>query len=265
MQMNLDSPNFLHSNPFLYEIFHGEDDDSMGQFVLTLLNYYKTGKKVLDVGSGLGREVSFLNRNGFDSIGIDFSEEMIAWSQSHYPESSFVKGDQADFSLEQSFDAIYCVGSTFLYNFTNEKILQCLRCFRKHLETGGLLYLDMRNAAFFLTEEGQRWLSEELVERRKIAENLVTLQTRFHIDLPNQMLLRDYCWTVSGHEPVAEHLQHRLIFPQELVLFLEVSGFQIKQLFDKPAPHLNQYEPGQSIKFNENLEGRRMQVIAEAI
>ncbi|RCW77017.1 class I SAM-dependent methyltransferase [Saliterribacillus persicus] len=265
MQMKLNTDNFLHSNPFLYELFHHEDNDSMAKFILTLLNHYKAGSKILDVGCGLGREVSFLNRNGYDVFGLDNSEEMLSWAQKRYPASTFVKGDQAAFSLAQSFDAIYCVGSTFLYNFSNETILQSLRCFREHLQTGGLLYLDMRNAAFFLTKEGQRWLSEELVDRRKMNEQLVTLQTRFEIDLPNQMLMRDYCWTVSGQEPVVEHLQHRLIFPQELVLFLEKSGFRIKELFDEPAPHVDHYEPEQRIIFNNNLQGRRMQVIAEAV
>jgi SAM-dependent methyltransferase len=216
LKLNLHSDNFLHTNPSLYVEFNGDHDQSMAQFIYKLLTEYKVGRKVLDVGSGPGREVAFLNRNGYDAVGVDNSEEMLAWARGQYPGMSFVYGEQSTLALEQQFDALYCVGSTFLYNFTNEAVLASLRGFRKHLRDGGLLYLDMRNAAFFLTREGQRWLTEELTEQRKINETVISLRTRFSIDLANQMLERDYCWIVAGQKPVVEHLKHRLLFPQEL-------------------------------------------------
>lgn len=260
-----DTENFLHTNPSLYLAFNGEHDQSMAQFIHTLLAEYKAGKRVLDVGSGPGREVAYLNRAGYEAVGLDNSEEMLSWARKHYPDYSFEYGDQADFSLGREFDALYCVGSTFLYNFTNEAVLASLNCFRKHLQTGGLLYLDMRNAAFFLTKEGQRWLTDELIEQRKINETIVSLKTRFRIDLANQLLERDYCWTVGDHPPIAEHLRHRLLFPQELAYYLSSSGFRLLQLFDKPAPHVDLFERDRPLSYGQDMLGRRMQIIAQAI
>lgn len=265
MPIKWDSDNFLHTNPSLYATFNGEHDESMARFIHRLLTTYRTGRKVLDVGSGPGREVAYLHRAGYEAVGLDKSEEMLAWARSHYPGLPFLHGDQADFSLEQQFDAIYCVGSTFLYNFTNAAVRASLACFRKHLHTGGLLYLDMRNAAFFLTREGQRWLTEELVEQRTFEGKTVTLQTRFSLDLARQLLERDYIWTVAGHSPVVEHLQHRLLFPLELVAYLESSGFRLVQLFDQPAPHVARFEADSQLTFSAGLTGTRMQVVAEAI
>lgn len=265
MNYKTDTDNFLHTNPSLYLAFNGEQDQSMAHFIHTLLIEYKAGKKVLDIGSGPGREVAYLNRAGYEAVGLDNSEEMLSWAKEQYPGLPFVYGDQADFSLEQQFDALYCVGSTFLYNFTNEEVLASLQCFRNHLHAGGLLYLDMRNAAFFLTGEGQRWLTEELVEHRKVNDTVVSLRTRFSIDPANQMLERDYCWTVAGYKPIVEHLRHRLLFPQELAHYLSSSGFRLLRLFDQPAPHVDAYDPDRPLIYSQDMLGTRMQVIAQAI
>ncbi|UKS29392.1 class I SAM-dependent methyltransferase [Paenibacillus sp. HWE-109] len=265
MNLKLDTDNFLHTNPSLYLAFSGEDDLSMAHFMHKLLSEYKVGKKVLDIGCGPGREVAYLNHMGYEAVGLDNSEEMLLWAKEHYPEMSFVHGDQANFSLHQQFDALFCVGSTFLYNFTNDAVLSSLQCFRSHLHTDGMLYLDMRNAAFFLTKEGQRWLTDELVEQRQVKDKVISLQTRFSIDLANQILERDYCWTVDGFKPIVEHLRHRLLFPQELVQYLASSGFRLVQLFDKPDPHINNYDLQGPLSFSNEMVGRRMQIIAQAI
>jgi SAM-dependent methyltransferase len=265
MELKLDTDNFLHTNPSLYVAFCGEHDMSMAHFIHKLLTEFKTGKKVLDIGSGPGREVAYLQGAGFEAFGLDNSKEMLSWAKEQYPGLPFVYGDQSDFSLGQQFDALYCVGSTFLYNFSNDSVVASLRCFRKHLHSGGLLYLDMRNAAFFLTKEGQRWLTEELVEQRTVKGTTVSLKTRFRIDLANQLLERDYCWTVDGMKPIVEHLRHRLLFPQELVHYLSSSGFRLVRIFDKPEPHINLFDSQGPLAFGSDMQGRRMQVIAQAV
>ncbi len=265
MPYKTDTDNFLHTNPSLYLAFHDDDELSMARFVHRLLVEYKAGSRVLDVGSGPGREVAYLHRAGYEAAGLDNSQEMLSWARALYPGLTFEYGSQSDFDLGRQFDALICVGSTFLYNFTNAEVLASLRCFRQHLPEGGLLYLDMRNAAFFLTGEGRRWLTEELTERRAINGETVTMTTRFGIDSARQLLDRNYCWTFEGHKPVREHLQHRLLFPQELALYLELSGFRLVRLFDKPAPHVARFEPGQPLAFGDEMTGTRMQAIAVAV
>ncbi|WP_281890494.1 trans-aconitate 2-methyltransferase [Paenibacillus sp. YYML68] len=262
--LKLDTDNFLHTNPSLYLAFNGEQDPSMGYFIHKLLKEYQTGPRVLDIGSGPGREVAYLHSVGYDAVGLDNSEEMLAWARAQYPSLPFVYGDQADFALGEQFDALYCVGSTFLYNFSSEAVMSSLSCFRKHLRTGGLLYLDMRNAAFFLTKEGQRWLTEELAEQRTYEGQVVSLRTRFSIDLAEQLLKRDYCWTVEGCEPIVEHLKHRLLFPQELAHYVTAAGFKLVRIFDKPEPHLSKVDLAEPLHFSGELTGRRMQLIAIA-
>ncbi|WP_172249880.1 class I SAM-dependent methyltransferase [Saccharibacillus deserti] len=263
--VNPDRDNFLHANPPLYLTFNGEEDSGMARFIHKLLREFGSGPKVLDVGCGPGREVAWLSEAGYDVTGLDQSEEMLRWARERYPRLPFIRGDQESFELREKFDALTCVGSTFLYNFTNENVHASLACFRSHLNEGGLLYLDMRNAAFFLTREGQRWLQEELVDQRVYEGQAVTLRTRFSIDLPRQLLLRDYSWEFNGQEPIAEHLQHRLLFPQELVRYLNEAGFRVLELFDHPAPHIGAFEEDQPLAFGTSMQGRRLQLLAQAI
>lgn len=267
MSYRTDTDNFLHTNPSLYLAFNGDDDTSMGQFMYGLLERYAPGREVLDIGSGPGREVAYLNGNGYRAVGLDNSEAMLEWSRDRYPGSDFLYGNQTDFELGRQFDAVTCVGSTFLYNFTNVSIRASLSGFRRHLREGGLLYLDMRNAAFFLTPEGQRWLTEDLVEQQEAEGVRIQLRTRFRINPAEQLLEREYSWTIGDRPPLVEHLQHRLLFPQELAAYLEASGFAVLELFDQPAPHISSFEHAEdgSLLFGRELTGRRMQVIARAV
>lgn len=265
MSIKTNTDNLLHSNPALYAVFEDDKTFEMARFIHTILKKYGTGKRVLDIGSGLGREVGFLHEKGYEAVGIDASQEMIAWSREHYSSAVFHLGEQTKFALDQQFDAVICVGSTFLYNHTNLEALTALRNFRKHLDTGGILYLDMRNAAFFLTKDGQKWLTEELIEETMFNEEVAVVKTRFSIDLAAQILKRDYNWRIGSEEQIVEHLQHRLFFPQELVSLLTASGFEILELFDKPEPHIRKLDDDQLLAFEHGLCGRRLQVIARAI
>lgn len=255
----------LHSNPALYAVFEDDKTFEMAQFVSAVLKRYHTGKRVLDVGSGLGREVGFLKERGFDAVGVDASKEMIAWSREHFPAAAFYLGEQTVFDLKRRFDGVICVGSTFLYNETNSDALTALRNFRRHLDKGGILYLDMRNGAFFLTREGQRWLTEELVENTMYEGRAAVVKTRFRIDLATQTLHRDYNWIIGTRKPVVEHLKHRLFFPQELAALVSVCGFEVLEVFDKPEPHIGKIDSRQPLVFEHGLNGRRLQVIARAI
>lgn len=48
---------------------------------LKLLDKFLIGKKVLDVGCGMGLYVDYLAKNGIDAYGMDFVEEFISFAQ----------------------------------------------------------------------------------------------------------------------------------------------------------------------------------------
>lgn len=79
IHLKTDTANLLHSNPELYAVFESDKSFEMARFIHAILQKYETGRKVLDVGSGLGREVAFLSERGYDAVGIDASEDRKIW------------------------------------------------------------------------------------------------------------------------------------------------------------------------------------------
>ena len=94
IHLKTDTANLLHSNPELYAVFESDKSFEMARFIYAILQKYETGRKVLDVGSGLGREVAFLSERGYDAVGIDASEDMVAWSQKTIQAPLFIPGNR---------------------------------------------------------------------------------------------------------------------------------------------------------------------------
>lgn len=254
--------NLLHDHPSLYNHVLPDSGYLMSRFVHTILQRYQTGPRVLDVGCGLGREVRYLRDRGYAADGLDISDAMLEWARTNHPDARFIKGSQDAFGIDDQFDAILCLGSTFLYNHSIDAIRKTLREFHQHLQPNGLLLLEMRNGAYFLSPEGQQTLWTEQVEQVTLPEGQMTYTARFEIDFAAQLLERYYRWQLPGQEPLDEHLTHRLLFPQELRLLLATSGFSVEAMFDQPAPALGQLDD--AVVIGGQMRGARMHVIARA-
>jgi ubiquinone/menaquinone biosynthesis C-methylase UbiE len=73
-----------------------------------VLKKYVTGKNALDFGCGTGRSTRFLQKHGFETIGIDISDEMIDIAKRYDPTGKYIlikDGVYKDF-LPTSFDLI---------------------------------------------------------------------------------------------------------------------------------------------------------------
>lgn len=265
MNIKVDTESFLNENPDLYQAIYPYENKLMAKFVEHLLKRYISGNSVLDIGSGLGREVAYLTGKGYDVLGIDNCIEMIEFSKNKYKNESFYLADQRSFEFDKKFDAIFSVGSTFLYNFTDENILGTLNHFNKHLKREGIIYLDMRNPCFFMTPEGQSWISKDIIEETLLEGQFFKIVTQYNINFKEQKLIRDYQYYINDVYMKEERLYHRLIFLQEIIHYLNCSGFQIIMIFDEPAPHIGIFDDNQTFKYKATLKGRRMQLVAKKI
>jgi SAM-dependent methyltransferase len=67
------------------------------------------GKRVLDIATGPGYVAARAAERGADSVGLDFSETMLAFARSRSPNVEFVRGDATELPfLDGSFDAATC-------------------------------------------------------------------------------------------------------------------------------------------------------------
>lgn len=77
-----------------------------GQDVLSLIEPDEV-KKVIDLGCGTGVLTNELASRGWDVIGLDASDEMLAIARVNYPSLKFMKADAADFVLDEKVDVVF--------------------------------------------------------------------------------------------------------------------------------------------------------------
>ncbi|WHX48224.1 methyltransferase domain-containing protein [Paenibacillus woosongensis] len=91
--------------PELYDQKLGFVSD-YGKDVLRLLQP-QPGEMILDLGCGTG-DLSFeIQNSGARVLGMDYSPAMIEQGRRKYPSLDFIVGNAADFSLDQSMDAVF--------------------------------------------------------------------------------------------------------------------------------------------------------------
>jgi ubiquinone/menaquinone biosynthesis C-methylase UbiE len=67
-----------------------------------IIRAHVQGNKALDFGCGTGRSTRFLQRLGFEAVGVDIAEEMTARARSSDPEGDYHLIDDGDFSQFES-------------------------------------------------------------------------------------------------------------------------------------------------------------------
>lgn len=97
--------------------------------------------KVLDVGSGSGRDVYVMHKAGINALGMDLSEGMLSYSRQKYPNLEFVKGDMEHIPFDdKEFDGLWVHG-TLLHAETNESVQNSLAEFNRVLKPNGILHI----------------------------------------------------------------------------------------------------------------------------
>jgi len=65
------------------------------------------GKKILDMGCGYGTTTNYLLQMGYDSIGIDYSEEAVAAAKKRFPNGNYLFANAESMPFkDQEFDVI---------------------------------------------------------------------------------------------------------------------------------------------------------------
>ncbi len=113
-------------------------------FVTKLLRTY--GKhSVLELGIGTGLFAVPLHEAGFDMEGLEISQVMIDVVGQRAPRLKIHKGDMRNYTINRRYDAILALSSVLVFVNSEREIQQCLeRCYQ-HLESKGILLLELPN------------------------------------------------------------------------------------------------------------------------
>jgi SAM-dependent methyltransferase len=109
--------------------------------------FFRPGGRTADIGCGSGREVAWLDANGFPATGFDPSAGLLAQARALYPALTFAKAALPDLDgfADASFDNVLC--ETVLMHLPPDAIAPSVRRLAAILRPDGCLYLSWRVTA----------------------------------------------------------------------------------------------------------------------
>jgi glycine/sarcosine N-methyltransferase len=120
-------------------------------------------RRVLDAACGTGQHAIALSRCGYEMVGADLSEGMIAQARRNAAAEgvpvSFVEAGFGHMATATAgtFDAVLCLGNSLPHVLSGDGLATTLRDWAAVLRPGGMLFVQSRNFDRVLAEE-DRWM-----------------------------------------------------------------------------------------------------------
>ena len=120
---------------------------------------------VVDLGCGTGKLTELLAARGYDMIGIDLSEDMLAIAQDRKEASGhdilYSLQDMRDFELYGAAGAMVSAGDSINYLLEEEGLEDMFRCVFRGLLPGGVFGFDFKTIHLYRDLIGDRTIAED--------------------------------------------------------------------------------------------------------
>lgn len=203
-----------------------------------LLKKYSTKniKKISDLGCGTGRHDIELQKLGYDCLGVDKSEIMIAAAKenarSHDEEIEFLVEDIRMFRTKRRHDAVISLFHVMSYQNTNDDIRKAFQTARSILEADGIFLFDVWYGPGVLSDKPSLRVKE--VEDNK--NRLVRIARPVLHDKTNIVDVNYEIFVINKHTNIVDviHETHsmRYFFTPEILAFLNETGFELMECLD---------------------------------
>ena len=115
--------------------------------------YLKSNDKILDLACGTGTFATMLKLKGFDSYGLDLSDEIIEIANEkrkiNHLDIPFYVADMTSFELDNKFDVITCFFDSINFLDNKSKIKKMFDKVYKHLNDNGYFIFDIASKELF--------------------------------------------------------------------------------------------------------------------
>ncbi len=130
---------------------------------------------VLDLGCGTGTLTELLAKEGYDMIGIDYSQEMLARAMEKREESGlqilYLLQDMREFELYGTVKAIVSVCDSLNYLLEEEDVIETFRLINNYLDPKGLFIFDFNTVYKYKEVIGDATIAENREDCSFIWEN----------------------------------------------------------------------------------------------
>ena len=187
---------------------------------------------VLELGCGTGTMTGLLAQKGYDMIGVDNSEEMLAEAMEKRVESGqdilYLLQDMQEFELYGTVRAIISVCDSLNYITEKEELLQVFRLVNNYLDPGGLFLFDMNTIHKYRDILGDTTIAENRDEGSFIWDNTFDPEKNLNIYelavfLPREDGLYEKCEEL--------HCQ-RAYLQEEIENLIKEAGMELLAVYD---------------------------------
>jgi SAM-dependent methyltransferase len=174
-----------------------------------IISQYVSGKNTLDFGCGTGRSTRFLQTLGYNTIGVDISEEMITIARQLDPGGEYHRIDDGDFSRfsTSSFDLIL---SAFTFDNipTMDKKIKLFKDFSILLTKNGTL-INLVSSPEIYTHEWASFTTKDFPENQKAKTgDIVRIITT---DITDKRPCYDIFWSEEDYATVYSNANLHII------------------------------------------------------
>lgn len=213
-------PNFFEQgSPYLYHpLLTPERTAKEIDFILSITEI-EPGGRILDIGCGAGRHSIELARRGYDVLGIDPSEVMIAAAKEKAAEEmvnlEFRQLRGEDLNFDGEFDLVICLFTTLGQVNDQQDNHQLLFNSFRALESGGHLIVELQQPG---------WVEAHIKteERLGSGDSYVDVQRNYD---KSQKLVTEIFTRISPKGQQVYMLRYRLFNQDEIKQLLGNAGF----------------------------------------
>jgi SAM-dependent methyltransferase len=210
------------------------------------LDYARAAEgKILELGCGTGRLLVPLAAAGYEIVGLDLSEYMLAQCREKLrrqpgevrERARIVHGDMTRFDLGQTFGLVTVPFRAFQHLISVGEQMACLECVNRHLAVGGELILDLFQVSLpYLTDPGSADEREDFSGARlsggRMLRRTHRLAAQHRAEQVNDVEMIYYLTHPDGHtERLVQAFPFRYFFRYEVEHLLARCGFRVAELF----------------------------------
>jgi SAM-dependent methyltransferase len=235
--------------PYYHILYKNRNHEEAENFLAKLIDYLKLSKfsKIIDLACGKGRHAVFLNKMGFDVLGLDLSEQSIEFDkQFENPSLKFSVHDMRNHIQWKKTDAVFNLFTSFGYFENEEDDHKIFRSVTNILKKNGYFVLDYLN---------QNFVRKNLEENSSVEkENIIF---NIHKKIENNSIIKEIEFSDSGKDfHFVEKV--KLCTPEKIDEYAKKEGLERVKIWGDYA--LNDFDEEHSprcinlFKKNENLK-----------
>jgi len=115
--------------------------EESGKIINLIKKEHPGAKTILDIACGTAEHDRYLAKK-YHVDGLDIHSEFVELSSQKNPAGRYFLADMRDFSLGKTYDVVLCLFSSIGYVKTLRNVVKTLRCFRNHLNQGGIIVVE---------------------------------------------------------------------------------------------------------------------------